>query len=73
MIVGVARTVALLTECMTLEAGDLLVMGTPAGVGHARTPPLWMKDGDVCEIEIEQIGVLSDPIVDEAAPLQAAG
>lgn len=74
MVFGVARTIALLSECMTLEPGDLLVMGTPAGVGHARTPPLWMKEGDVCEIEIERIGVLSNPIVDEAAqPLQAAG
>jgi len=66
MLFGVAETVALVSTCMTLEPGDLLVMGTPAGVGHARKPPLWMKDGDVCEIEIEQVGVLSNPIVDEA-------
>ena len=50
-----------------LAPGDLLVMGTPEGVGHARRPPLWMKDGDVCEIEIEAIGILSNPIVDETA------
>ena len=66
MLFGVAETVALVTSCMTLEPGDLLVMGTPAGVGHARKPPLWMKAGDVCEIEIEQVGRLSNPIVDEA-------
>ena len=66
MLFGVAETVALVTACMTLEPGDLLVMGTPAGVGHARKPPLWMKDGDVCEIEIEQVGLLRNPIVDEA-------
>jgi 2-keto-4-pentenoate hydratase/2-oxohepta-3-ene-1,7-dioic acid hydratase in catechol pathway len=65
MLFGVAETVALVTECMTLEPGDLLVMGTPAGVGHARKPPLWMKAGDVCEIEIEQVGLLRNPIVDE--------
>lgn len=65
MLFGVAETVALVSTCMTLEPGDLLVMGTPAGVGHARKPPLWMKHGDVCEIEIEQVGVLSNPIVDE--------
>ena len=41
-------------------------MGTPAGVGQARTPPLWMKAGDVIEIEIERIGVLRNPIQDEA-------
>jgi acylpyruvate hydrolase len=67
MIVPVAETVALLTECLTLEPGDLLVMGTPAGVGHARKPPVWMKEGDTIEIEIEKIGVLSNPIKDETA------
>jgi acylpyruvate hydrolase len=67
MIVPVAETVALLTECLTLEPGDLLVMGTPAGVGHARKPPVWMKEGDTIEIEIEKIGVLSNPIKDDVA------
>lgn len=66
MLWGVAETVEILTECLTLEPGDILVMGTPAGVGHARKPPVWMKPGDSCEIEIEQIGVLSNPIRDEA-------
>ena len=66
MLFSVAETVAILTEAMTLEPGDLLVMGTPAGVGHARKPPLWMKDGDTCEIEIEGIGILSNPVRDEA-------
>jgi acylpyruvate hydrolase len=66
MIFPVAETVALLSECMTLEPGDLLVMGTPAGVGYARKPPVWMKDGDTTEIEIEGIGILSNPIRDEA-------
>jgi acylpyruvate hydrolase len=65
MLFGVAETVALLSACLTLEPGDLLVMGTPAGVGHARKPPLWMKAGDVCEIEIDQVGLLRNPIVDE--------
>jgi len=65
MIWGVAETIKLLTECMTLEPGDLIIMGTPAGVGQARTPPVWMKHGDVVEIEIEQIGVLRNTIEDE--------
>ena len=65
MIFSVAETIALLAECMTLEAGDTIVMGTPAGVGQARTPPVWMKAGDVVEIEIERIGVLRNPIVAE--------
>jgi len=67
MIVPVAETVALLTECLTLEPGDLLVMGTPAGVGHARKPPVWMKEGDTIEIEIEKIGLLRNPIKDAVA------
>ena len=67
MIFPVDETIALLAECMTLEPGDAIIMGTPAGVGQARTPPVWMKAGDVIEIEIEQIGVLANPIVAEAA------
>jgi 2-keto-4-pentenoate hydratase/2-oxohepta-3-ene-1,7-dioic acid hydratase in catechol pathway len=66
MIWGVAETIALLTECLTLEPGDVIAMGTPAGVGQARTPPLWLKDGDRFEVEIERIGTLSNPIRDEA-------
>jgi acylpyruvate hydrolase len=66
MLFPVAETIALLTECLTLEAGDVIVMGTPAGVGHARKPPVWMKQGDTIEIDIEGIGVLSNPIRDEA-------
>lgn len=65
MIFPVAETVALLSECMTLEPGDLLVMGTPAGVGYARTPPVWMQPGDTIEIAIEGVGLLSNPIADE--------
>jgi acylpyruvate hydrolase len=62
MVFDVVDTVALLSACFTLEAGDVLVMGTPSGVGAARTPPLFMKDGDVCEVEIEKIGLLVNPI-----------
>lgn len=58
--------IAKLSECMTLEPGDVIVTGTPAGVGYARRPPVYMKQGDLCEIEIEGIGVLSNPVVDEA-------
>lgn len=65
MIFSVARTVHLLSQCLTLEPGDLLVMGTPAGVGVARKPPVFMKAGDVCEVEIERIGILRNPIVNE--------
>jgi acylpyruvate hydrolase len=65
LIFDVAKTVHLLSTFMTLEAGDVLVMGTPGGVGLARKPPVWMKEGDVCEVEIEGLGTLSNPIVAE--------
>ncbi len=65
MVFNVAATIALVSEVMTLRPGDLLVMGTPEGVGHARKPPVWMRDGDVCEIEVEGIGILRNPIRDE--------
>lgn len=55
-----------LSECMTLEPGDVIVTGTPAGVGYARNPPVYMKDGDLCEVEIEGIGILSNKVVDES-------
>jgi len=67
MMVSVAETLADLTQGMTLEPGDLVVTGTPAGVGPARQPPLWMRPGDVCEVEIEGIGTLRNPIVAESA------
>lgn len=63
MVFGVARTISLLSEAVTLEPGDVIVMGTPAGVGYARTPPVWMKAGDVIEIEIERVGLLRNPVV----------
>lgn len=62
MIWGVAETIKLVTECMTLEPGDVIIMGTPAGVGQARTPPVWMKHDDIVEIEIENIGLLRNKI-----------
>ena len=63
---GVAETIQLITECMTLEPGDVVITGTPAGVGYARTPPVFMKPGDLCEIEIEGIGVLQNSIKDQS-------
>lgn len=68
MIFPVADTLSLLSSCLTLETGDVVVMGTPSGVGHARKPPLWMRRGDIVEVEIERVGVLRNVIEDEAAP-----
>lgn len=62
---NVVESLRIITECMSLEPGDVIITGTPAGVGYARTPPVWMAPGDVCEIEIEGIGTLSNPIIDE--------
>jgi acylpyruvate hydrolase len=66
MVFPVDRTIEIVSQAMTLEPGDLLIMGTPAGVGYARTPPVFMKPGDTIEIEIEKIGTLVNPIAAEA-------
>jgi acylpyruvate hydrolase len=62
MIFDVQTLVADISEAMTLQPGDVIVTGTPSGIGMAKIPPLWMKAGDVCEVEIEQIGVLRNVI-----------
>jgi acylpyruvate hydrolase len=65
MVFSVARLVSILSSFMTLKPGDVIVTGTPSGVGLARKPPLWMKPGDVVEVEIENIGLLRNPVVAE--------
>jgi acylpyruvate hydrolase len=65
MVFNVARLISILTEAITLLPGDIIVSGTPAGVGVARKPPLFMKHGDICEVEIEGIGMLRNQIEDE--------
>ncbi len=72
LIFDVATLVSTLSEAITWEPGDVIVTGTPAGVGLARKPPLWMRPGDVCEVEVERIGVLRNPIVDEVGERRAA-
>jgi 2-keto-4-pentenoate hydratase/2-oxohepta-3-ene-1,7-dioic acid hydratase in catechol pathway len=62
MIFGTAQLVSYLSHYMTLNVGDLIVTGTPPGVGMARTPRLWMKDGDEVVIEIEKLGSLRNRI-----------
>lgn len=66
MIFSVARTIEIVSEIMTLEPGDMIAFGTPSGVGHARKPQLWMRAGDVVEVEIEGIGICRNQIVAEA-------
>jgi acylpyruvate hydrolase len=62
MIFPVARTVSFLSSLMTLEPGDLVATGTPSGVGFKRQPPVFLKDGDVVEVEIKEIGMLRNTV-----------
>jgi 2-keto-4-pentenoate hydratase/2-oxohepta-3-ene-1,7-dioic acid hydratase in catechol pathway len=62
MIFSVARCIAELSQGTTLEPGDIIATGTPDGVGFARTPPEFLKNGDVMEVEISKIGVLCNPV-----------
>ena len=67
LVFDVATLVSVLSEAFTLEPGDIIVTGTPSGVGLARKPPLWMRPGDVCEVELEGLGILRNPVADHAA------
>jgi 2-keto-4-pentenoate hydratase/2-oxohepta-3-ene-1,7-dioic acid hydratase in catechol pathway len=62
LIFDVPTLVHELSKVMTLDPGDIIITGTPSGVAMARTPQPWLKPGDVCEVEIEKIGVLRNPI-----------
>jgi 2,4-didehydro-3-deoxy-L-rhamnonate hydrolase len=63
MVFGVAEVIAYVTRTITLEPGDLIATGTPAGVGAFRKPPLFMQPGDEITIEIEGLGSLTNPVV----------
>jgi acylpyruvate hydrolase len=65
MVFDVATLIATISEAITLESGDVIVTGTPSGVGQSRKPPVFMKAGDRVEVEIEKIGVLTNSVVDE--------
>jgi acylpyruvate hydrolase len=75
MVFSVAQLISILSEAITLSPGDIIVSGTPAGVGMARKPPLFMKHGDICEVEIEGLGILRNTIEDElsVAPCLESG
>jgi 2-keto-4-pentenoate hydratase/2-oxohepta-3-ene-1,7-dioic acid hydratase in catechol pathway len=65
LIFGVDRLIAFLSETVTLEPGDIIATGTPPGVGFARKPPVFLKPGDLMEVEVEGLGVLSNPVLAE--------
>jgi 2-keto-4-pentenoate hydratase/2-oxohepta-3-ene-1,7-dioic acid hydratase in catechol pathway len=65
MIFDIPTQIATLSTAFTLEAGDIISTGTPAGVGVVRQPPLWMKAGDIVRVEVEGLGALENRIIDE--------
>jgi acylpyruvate hydrolase len=65
LVFPVRQLVVMLSECMTLEPGDVVVTGTPSGVGFARKPPIWMKAGDEIEVEVAGLGLLRNFVQDE--------
>jgi 2-keto-4-pentenoate hydratase/2-oxohepta-3-ene-1,7-dioic acid hydratase in catechol pathway len=65
LIFSVARLIEYCSRWTVLQPGDVIATGTPAGVGSRRTPPLWMKPGDVLEVEVEKLGCLRNPVVAE--------
>src|SRR5690606_19757800 len=62
MIFSVAESIAYISQLVALEPGDIIATGTPDGVGFRRNPPLFLKAGDVVEVEIEGIGTLWNPV-----------
>ncbi len=66
MIFGLEQQIEYCSSFTRLEPGDVIVTGTPGGVGAKRTPPLWMKPGDVVEVEIDGVGLLRNAITQEA-------
>jgi 2-keto-4-pentenoate hydratase/2-oxohepta-3-ene-1,7-dioic acid hydratase in catechol pathway len=64
LIFSVPALIEMISVAMTLEPGDVIITGTPGGVGAARKPPVFMQPGDVFEVEIEGMGVLSNPVQD---------
>ncbi|HEX4041176.1 MAG TPA: fumarylacetoacetate hydrolase family protein [Xanthobacteraceae bacterium] len=65
LIYAIPQIIAFCSDFTALSPGDVIATGTPEGVGHGRKPPLWMKPGDVLEVEISKIGVLRTRVVDE--------
>ncbi len=65
LIFGVDELIAYLSRIVTLESGDLIFTGTPPGVGMARKPPVWLRPGDVVEVEIDSLGILRNSVIAE--------
>jgi 2-keto-4-pentenoate hydratase/2-oxohepta-3-ene-1,7-dioic acid hydratase in catechol pathway len=72
MVYTVGDTLSLISRTFTLRPGDLLATGTPSGVGYARTPPWLLQPGDVVEVEVDRLGVLTNTVVANSARLEGA-
>jgi len=68
LIFNVANLVQLISEAITLAPGDMIVTGTPSGIGHMRAPKVYMKPGDIVEVQIQGIGTLRNSVVEEMTP-----
>ncbi len=66
LVFDISRLIEYCSTFMELRPGDIIATGTPGGVGAARTPPVWLKDGDLIEVDIPGIGVLRNPVQDES-------
>jgi 5-carboxymethyl-2-hydroxymuconate isomerase len=63
MVFGIAEIIAFASQAITLETGDLIATGTPAGIGGQHSPPRWLRAGETVEVEVEQIGSVSNPVL----------
>lgn len=67
MLYDIPAAISYISQWTKLRPGDVIATGTPGGVGAMRQPPLWMKAGDIVEVEVSQIGILRNPVIDETA------
>lgn len=65
LIFSIPEIIAYVSSFMKLQPGDIIATGTPAGVGFSRNPQIFMKPGDVCEVEVDGVGILRNPVVEE--------
>jgi 2-keto-4-pentenoate hydratase/2-oxohepta-3-ene-1,7-dioic acid hydratase in catechol pathway len=66
LIFGIDQLLAHISQLVTLHPGDLIFTGTPPGVGDARQPPVYLQPGDLMEVDIENVGVLRNPVIAES-------
>ena len=65
MVFGVAEIVSFVSQAITLEQGDLILTGTPAGIGCNRSPPVFLQPGDRVSVAVDGVGTLTNPVIAE--------